>query len=130
MTRQMQKNNNKRAGLILCFAYPWSEDRLYGGGNLILKFYEDGSNILWINPIPNKNLTLNRAGYNKSVFLKRIFRKIQQQLKPFTQIKKNFFVISPFYIPSVENKTIQIINSIFLTFQIKFLLFFRTKENN
>ncbi len=113
---------------IVFFGYDWSVPSIYGAGHIIHKFHELGKNVLWINPIPHRNLSVNRAG-SSTAFFNRIKAKLLTQLKIFRRPYKSFFVLSPIYIPNVENEKISQFNLKLLKIQTNIIFRFLNVKN-
>lgn len=114
----------RKQGWLICFGYAWSEKRVYGSGNITLQFYNNGKKILWINPIPNRGLKINGFSKDKKTFFKRIWEKLIQQFFLFKIRSKNFYIVSPIYIPLVENKLVYEINKLLVYIQVRMIGFF------
>lgn len=95
---------------IICFGDHWGECTRGSAGNIMLEFNKRGKKILWINPIPKLNLSLNKTQGNKIILIKRIINKIKFQNNYFKKYGKEFFVLSPIYWPIVESRLGQFVN--------------------
>jgi len=111
---------------IICFGSKWDSASVYTEKHLVKRFYKDGYRILWIDPIPNRNLNIKRTG-SKKYLLKKFFHLIFKQFKFFYRVNKNFFVLKPFFLPNVEK--FRHFNLKVLKSQVHLLLFiFRIKD--
>lgn len=110
---------------IICFGDHWSSLNMGSPGNIMLELYNRDKKILWINPIPKTNLTLHKTNGSKKVFLERILSKIASSAKIIKKYKRSFWIITPFYLPFVENKYICKINefSYRVTLKLLFTIF-------
>lgn len=106
---------------IICFGDHWSSHNMGSPGNIMLELYNRNKKILWINPIPKTNLTLKKTNGSKKVFLERIFIKIASSAKIVYRYKKSFWILTPFYLPFVNNKYICKINELSYRVTIKLL---------
>jgi glycosyltransferase involved in cell wall biosynthesis len=109
-------NNN----WIICFGSNWYSSSVYTEKHLIKYLYKDGYSILWVNPIPIKNLNVKTSG-SKMVFYKRILNRLKYQSKLFNKIDGNFWVLSPLFIPYPESSFFLAINNYLMKCQIKAL---------
>ncbi len=106
---------------IICFGDHWSSHNMGSPGNIMLELYNRDKKILWINPIPKTNLTLQKANGSKKVFLERIISKIASSAKTIKKYKKSFWIITPIYLPFVDNKYISKINELSYRITIRML---------
>lgn len=106
------KNENE---WIICFGSKLSSPSVYTEKQLIKRFYADGYNILWINPIPHINISIKGISQNRSTLVK-ILLRLKTQLNIFSKVKKNFYQINPLFFPIVENNFM--LNMKLLKFQI------------
>jgi glycosyltransferase involved in cell wall biosynthesis len=104
---------------ILCFGTKWYSSAEYTEKHLIRRFHRDQYGILWIDPIPNRNLTQERAG-SRLEFRKKILKRINYQLRVIVKQDKSFFVFRPFFLPTVETQ--QHFNLVLLKWQLFILI--------
>jgi glycosyltransferase involved in cell wall biosynthesis len=106
---------------VICFGSKWYGPSVYTEKQLINRFYKDGLKILWVNPIPIKNISISGISTNRSVF-KKIFLRLKSHIIIFSKVKKDFYLINPFFIPNVENEKVRYYNNKILNLQIKIFL--------
>jgi glycosyltransferase involved in cell wall biosynthesis len=82
------------------------------------EFYNDGYNILWVNPIPFKSGFVNSV--NKKSLLKKIKNKFFTHLNIFKVHSRGFYVFVPFYIP-VFKPWAEKLNEKLIDYQMSFL---------
>lgn len=125
----MSKVENKK--WVVCFSGYWNDSSIYAIGQIILKFHEDGYNILWINSIPNRGVFggKGKSEGSKAGAFKRYWSKISVMLIPLRKKKEGFYLLTPVFLPWLENKNIVYINDLLVKLQLKFIfLFFNIKN--
>jgi hypothetical protein len=85
--------------------------------HIMKSFWKKDYTILWINPIGTRFPSIKR----KKQFLGRIFRKVKSLLKLLNKIDDNYYVYTPFILPTFTENKVQQINDILLKFQISLL---------
>ena len=92
---------DKKTDWIICFGSKLSSPSVYTEKQLIKRFYKDGLKILWINPIPQKNISIKRITSDKSI-IKKIALRLKTQINVFSKVKKDFYQVNPLFLPNVE----------------------------
>ena len=92
--------------------------------HIVKAFWKLGYKILWINPIGVRFPSLKKKGTSS-----RILRKVKSLAKLLRKADDNFYVFTPFIIPSFKKGKIQNINNLLIKFQIRVLqLLLKLKE--
>ena len=112
---------------IICFGPDWTSASIYSTHQIMLQFIKNGIKILWINPLPARNLSVRKMG--RLTVLKKIKRKFITHMRILRFPQKDIIVFSPFYIPNVENERIIKINRQLIKYQINMLkAFYKIKD--
>jgi glycosyltransferase involved in cell wall biosynthesis len=82
---------------VVCSGNDWYRPSYSSTRQIMDEFYNDGYNILWVNPIPFKSGLVNSV--NKKSLIKKIRNKLLTHLNIFKVYSRGFFVFVPFYIP-------------------------------
>ena len=113
---------------IVCFGSEWNAPSVYTEHHLINKLHKKGNNILWIDRIPNRNLTIRRSGSGVLAFFT-IVKHIKKRLKFISKNGDNFYIYKPFYIPKVEGEDDEKRNNILIKIQLKIFFFLLRIKN-
>ncbi|NUN07801.1 MAG: hypothetical protein HUU54_01335 [Ignavibacteriaceae bacterium] len=84
--------------------------------------YKKNYPVLWINPMPHRSLKLSIGNLSKNKIGKRVLAKIKQHLLMLRIVNDRFLVLSPIYIPLIDNRWIVKLNSRLIFLQIKFMM--------
>lgn len=111
---------------IICFGSKWANPSVYTEKHLVKFLFRKGYRILWVDPIPNRNISVTRSGSKKSL-LKTVSRRLVHQFHVFSKISQSFYVFRPFFFPNVvksESKNLR-----FLKLQIALIKKFLQIKN-
>jgi len=113
---------------IICFGSKWESPSVYTEKHFINKFHNENVSIMWVNPIPIRKLKIRGITKNKSIFLK-IINRLKNHIKIICKVKKNFYVLNPFFLPNVEKESSRKINLFLIKIQINlFTIILRIKN--
>ena len=87
-------------------------------------FWKLGYKVLWVNPIGVRFPSLKKKGTSS-----RILRKIKSLAKLLRKADDNFYVFTPFIIPSFKKGKIQTLNNLLVQIQIKMIQFILKIKN-
>ena len=105
---------------VICFGSDLNSPSKFSTWHLIKKFHDEGKKILWINPVPFRNLRIKNQ--RKASFIKKITNKIITHIHLIRKIKKGFYNFSPLYVPNVEDDSVRNFNKKLIKIQFKLLL--------
>ncbi len=118
----------KKKDWIICYSGKWSDNYIYGIGNLILEYNKKNKNILWVNSPNIRNVSFKRIG-NRKIFIKLFTKRLMSVFLFLKKKSPSFFILNPIFLPYTENENIEKINFILIRLQIKFVLYFLQIQN-
>lgn len=117
----MVANHANKKKWVICFSSYWSDSAMYTTGQIMLQLRSDGYSILWVNSLPNRGVFSGKGktgSGSKSSIIKRYWSKIKQALIPLRKKEDGFYLLTPIFLPWVENKSIIFINDILVKIQL------------
>jgi len=104
---------------VICFGFDIYAPSVQSTKHYALGMLNDGKKVLWINPLPFRNVSLKNV--SRTTFVKKLQNKFRTHSKIIKVFQKGLYVHSPLYFPAVQGEQWCKLNNKLIELQISLL---------